>query len=334
MRTHIAIVYNEPYPSCYDSAGENGAVVEVLQTVKAAYNALHELGYHITRVPLFPPADRVRETLADLSADLVFNLFEGLCGAPETEALVPEIMEARQIPYTGCPGKALRLALDKAMMKELLKASGIKTPDFQLLNPYTLHTFRFGFPCIVKPRHDDASHGISAESVVTGPSGLAEQVRTIYSRYDDDALVEEFLDGQEYNATVIGNASYTVLPVSEIVYTLPPDMPEILTFAAKWQHESIYYQNTRAVCPAPIEAEQMEPIAAAALSAYRLLNCKGYARVDMRLDRKGDVNVIEVNPNPDITPGSGAARQADAAGMSYTRFIEKIVQIAIEENIE
>ncbi|MEJ2740878.1 MAG: hypothetical protein P8105_13825 [Dehalococcoidia bacterium] len=90
----------------------------------------------------------------------------------------------------------------------------------------------------------------------------------------------------------------------------------------------------RAICPAPVEAEQQERIAAAALSAYRLLDCKGYARVDMRLDREGEVNVIEVNPNPDITPGSGAARQADAAGMPYTRFIEKIVQIALEENLQ
>ncbi|MEJ2740877.1 MAG: hypothetical protein P8105_13820, partial [Dehalococcoidia bacterium] len=175
--------------------------------------------------------------------DLIFNLFEGFCGAPETEALVPEIMAARRIPFTGCPGKALSLALDKAVLKELLKASRIRTPEFQLLNPYTMHTFRTGFPCIVKPRYDDASHGISAESVVTGPAGLAEQVRAIYNRYNDDALVEEFLDGREYNATVLGNASCTVLPVSEIVYTLPPDMPEILTFAAKWQHESIYYQT-------------------------------------------------------------------------------------------
>jgi D-alanine-D-alanine ligase len=334
MRTRIAIVYNEPAPSRYDLAGESDAVIGVLQTLKAAYRALHELGYRVTRVPLSPPVERVRETLAGLHTNLVFNLFEGLCGSPETEALVPEIMAARKIPFTGCPGKALRLALDKAMMKELMKASRIRTPDFQLLNSHTIHTFRLGYPCIVKPRYDDASHGISAESVVTGPAGLIEQVRAVYTRYDDDALVEEFLDGQEYNATVIGNATCTVLPVSEIAYTLPPDMPEILTFAAKWQHESIYYQNTRAICPAPIEAERQERIAAAAQSAYRLLNCKGYARVDMRLDREGEVNVIEVNPNPDITPGSGAARQADAAGMPYTRFIEKIVQLALEEDCQ
>ncbi len=331
MYPRIALVYNEPSPSHYDTFGESSAVLGVLQAVKAVHKALHELGYHVTQLPLMPPPDLALKKLLDIDADLVFNLFEGFPGTPETEALVPDTITARGIPFTGCPGTALKLALDKARVKEILKASGVPTPDYQLLNPHILHTFHLGYPCIVKPRSEDASHGMSPDSLVYGPAALAKQVNDICERYGDDALVEVFLDGNEYNATVLGNSTYTVLPVSEILYTLPPDMPEILTFAAKWENESIYFQNTRTICPAPVDNGLRERLADTALSAFRLAGCRGYARVDMRMDREGLVNVIEVNPNPDISPGSGAQHQAEAAGMLYAQFIEKIAQLALEE---
>jgi D-alanine-D-alanine ligase len=332
MHTRIALVYNEPSPSHYDAFGERSAVVGVLEALKAVQKALHELDYHVVRIGLMPPIDFAVKKLANFDADLVFNLFEGFPGFPETEALVPDTMTVRGIPFTGCPGAALKLALDKARVKEILKASGIRTPDYQLLNPHILRTFHLGYPCIVKPRSEDASHGMSPDSVVNGPAALLKQVNDVCERYGDDALVEVFLDGNEYNATVMGNSGDTVLPVSEIAYTLPPEMPRILTFAAKWENESIYFQNTRTICPAPIDDELHGRLKNIALSAFRLTGCRGYARVDMRMDREGQVNVIEVNPNPDISPGAGALRQAAAEGMTYTQFIGKIVELALEGN--
>jgi D-alanine-D-alanine ligase len=108
-------------------------------------------------------------------------------------------------------------------------------------------------------------------------------------------------------------------------------MPEILTFSAKWEPRSPYYRGTKVVCPAKITAKENEEILELALAAFRLLGCRGYARVDMRMDREGQLNVIEVNPNPDISPDAGAARQARAAGMTYNEFIEKIVKLALEK---
>ena len=264
-------------------------------------------------------------------ADLVFNLFEGFCGQPETEALVPEYLENIGIPFTGCPDKALGLCLDKAKVKVLLQAAGIPTPDFQLLNPETLQTFQLGYPCIVKPRSEDASHGLSDRSVAYDFASLKEQVANISNFYGGQALVEEFINGREFNLTVLGNSKCTALPVSEIDYSLPPVMPRILTFAAKWEPDSLYFQGTKVICPAKIEAENRERITGTALEAFRLLGCRGYARVDMRLDEKGRLHVIEVNSNPDISPGSGAVRQAEAAGMTYTQFIDKIVQLALKK---
>lgn len=331
MRTRVAIVYNEPIPSRYDTTGEAKAVLGVLEAVAAVNRSLLELGYQVTQLPLTLPIDADGGKLRSLNVDLVFNLFEGFGGYPETEALVPETLAETGVPCTGCPGIALRLALDKAKVKVMLKAAAIPTPDFQLLNPQTLPMFRLNYPCIVKPGGEDASHGISQASVVDNAAMLAKQVELVVDSYGGNALVEEFIDGREFNATVLGNSQSTVLPVSEIVYWLPPAMPRILTFAAKWQPDSLYFQGTKVVCPAEIGIGEREHIAETALAAFRRLGCQGYARVDMRLDKEGQLNVIEVNPNPDISPDSGAVRQAAAAGLTYTQFIEKIAQLALEK---
>jgi D-alanine-D-alanine ligase len=330
MRMRIAIVYNEPQPSHYDAVGEEQSVLGVLEAVEAVHQALLELEFDVTVVPLVPPLEQAERELRNLNTDLVFNLFEGFCGYPETEAVVPEILSEMGIPFTGCPGPVLRLALDKAKTKLILKAVGIKTPDFQLLNPETLNTFQLEYPCIVKPCCEDASNGLSAKSVVRGFSALERQVSMINDCYGGNAIVEKFIPGREFNATVMGNSEFTVLPVSEIVYSLPPRMPKILTFDAKWEDDSLYFEGTKPVCPAEIEAEEEQRIAETITTVYRLLGCQGYARADMRLDREGELNVIEVNPNPDISPGTGAARQAAAAGMTYPQFIGKIVQLALD----
>lgn len=330
MRARVAIVYNEPVPSRYHVTGEEAAAEGVLTAVAAVHHALLELGYEAERVPLLPPLEAAREKLRRLRVDFVFNLFEGFTGYPETEADVPGILESLGIPYTGCSAETLRLRLDKAKVKEILKAAGIDTPDFQLLNPGTLSSFRLRFPCIVKPRREDASHGLSKQSVVTDFKLLAEQVTKISHSYGGEALVEEFIDGQEFNITVFGDSGYSFSPISEIVYTLPPHLPKILTFDAKWKPGTLYFQGTQAVCPAQIPAEEQERIKEIALAVFQRLVGRGYARVDTRRDSEGRYQVLEVNANPDISPDTGAALQAKAAGLTYNQFIEKIVKLALE----
>ena len=332
MHSRVAIVYNKPVPSHYDLRGEGKAVTSVLDSVEAVHKALAESGYDVVRVPLTLPLEQAREELKSLAVDLVFNLFEGFAGYPETEVLVPEMAAELGIPCTGCSAATLTLALDKAKTKAILEESGIATPRYQVLSPETLSTFRLNYPCIVKPCSEDASHGLSEESVVYEFTSLERQVKLISDFYSGGVLVEEFIDGQEFNATVLGKSECTTLPISEITYSLPPGMPRILTFAAKWEPDSLYFQGTKPICPAQIPDSQRENIAEMALAVFRLFCSCGYARVDMRFDREGKLNVMEVNPNPDISPGTGAARQAEAAGMSYTEFIAMIVSLAMEKN--
>ncbi len=331
MGKRVAVVYNEPIPSRYDTAGEEKAVLGVLEAVEAVHVALLELDYKVISLPLKPPFEQASTKLLSLDVDVVFNLFEGFCGLPETEALVPEALSGVGIPCTGCPGTVLRLALDKARTKEILKSAGIPTPGFQTLDPQNLETFHLSYPCIVKPRREDASHGITDESLVNNFAALARQVTAISKSYGGGALVEEFVGGREFNASVLGNSRCRVLPVSEIEFALPPDMPRILTFAAKWEPDSPQFHGTRAVCPAKLEPAVHERINEIALAAFRLMGCRGYARVDMRMDGEGQLNVLEVNPNPDISPGTGAARQAAASGMSYSQFVDEIIRLALEK---
>lgn len=330
MPKKIAIIYNEPSSGRYSRLGEEKAVLGVIDSVEAVDKALVELGYEVVRTPLSPPLERARKTLKGLKVDLIFNLFEGFADSPETEAAVADMLADLNLPYTGCPGAILALALDKARTKALLAANGIGTPKYQVLSPETLSSFQLNYPCIVKPGGEDASHGVSGESLVREPEALARQVQRVSQLYGGQALVEEFIDGREFNITVLGTRELAVLPISEIVFSLPPGLPRILTFAAKWEPESPYFEGTKAVCPAEIDGELRAEISDIARRAFRLLGISGYIRVDFRTDDKGQPQVIEVNPNPDISPGTGAARQAIASGMAYSQFMEKLIQLALE----
>jgi D-alanine-D-alanine ligase len=334
MGPRIAIAYNHPETARFGAMNEAIAVLGVLDAVYAVEKALNELEYQVILLPLTPPVSEIKSKLASLNADLIFNLFEGFDDCSETEALLPIAAEELGIPYTGCPSKALRLALDKAQAKNILKSAGIKTPDFQVLTPINFHEFRLKFPCIVKPRNEDASHGLSEASVVNDLEGLRKQVEYISRTFGGDALVEEFIGGREFNSTGIGNSNPVLLNISEIVYDLPPDLPRLLTFSAKWEEDSVYFVGTKPVCPAKITAVQKRKIARIVLDTFRLFDCRGYARIDLRMDARGDFHVIEVNPNPDITPGNGTARHAEATGMTYNQLIDKIIILALERVYE
>ncbi len=327
----IAIIYNKPVSSYYNTAGEQDAVNGVLSAVTAVQWSLLERGHSVICVPLTMPLEAARKKLGNLCADVVFNLFEGFCGYPGTEPDVPAVLSELGIPYTGCSPEALRLALNKAGTKVVLKSGGITTPDFQLLGPGSLSSFHLRYPCIVKPNSEDASHGMSEESVVADFPALERQFNRIIHLYGgEETLVEEYIDGREFNATVIGNSGCKVLAISEIIFSLSPGMPKILTYASKWDPDSTYYRGTRAICPARIPEEEQQHIIEVVEKAFCLTGCRGYARVDMRMDSQRRLNVIEVNPNPDISPDSGAALQARAVGLDYTELIDKIVSMALE----
>lgn len=326
MGQDLTLVYNEPQANVrYDSRDESAAVQGVMKEVNAVQAALIQNGYRVTRMGLRPPLSRVRKQLQAVAASRVFNLFEGFAGHPDTEAELAFLLEGLKLPYTGCPARVLKVALNKGLLRELLQKEGIPVPAGQVVRIESLDDYQFELPCIVKPVAEDASHGISEDSVVYDLHSLRTQVDHIARAFGGAALVETFIEGREFNVAVLGYDTPQVLPISEITFDLPAAKPEILTYDAKWNEESVFYLGTKHVCPAPIPESLADEISRLASKIFRLLGCRGCARIDFRQNLDGQVYVIDVNPNPDIAADSGVAKQLAAAGITYNEFIERLI---------
>lgn len=330
MSGKVGIVYNDPVPGAYHKLGEMGAVAGVLDSVAAVSQALCELHCEVVTLALTPPLSTAEPELRKVDVDIVFNLFEGFDGASDSEAAVAGLLEEMGVCFTGSPSYALRVCQDKSMAKQVLRSHGIPTPDWQALSPQNLGDFHLSFPCIIKPLGEHASHGISEKSVVSVLRSLKKQVDFIYQAYGRPSLVEEFLPGREFCTLVVGNERLRVFPIEEVIYGLPPRKPRILTYAAKWVAEDGYFGWTKQKCPAEVTADLKENIEDLALRSFVALGCRGYARMDMRQDREGQLMVLDVNPNPDISAQGGARLQVEAAGVDYVAFIQEILSLAKE----
>ncbi len=272
-------------------------------------SALRILGHVVTVVPMRRPPPALR-------CDAVFNLCEGIDGDAGLEPLVAAWLELLGLPYTGNGPEALFRAFDKALVP------GPTAPRFVATNAFFRRRVRF--PAIVKPRFADASLGIDRRSVVRTVEELRARVAEVNARFGD-AIVEEYVEGREFNVAILDGAA---LAVSEIDFTrLPADCPRIVTYAGKWEESSAEYRGTVPICPAEAPPE----VAETALAAARELGCRGYARVDFRMDERGGLFVLEVNPNPDLSRGAGMARCAAAAGVPYEELIGRILDHAIRE---
>jgi D-alanine-D-alanine ligase len=273
------------------------------------------------------------DTLAELSPKFVFNLVEEINGKCEHEACVAGLLDMMGIPYTGSDPFALGLALNKFHVKQILRSAGVPTARGFLQFPGQKMRVPRGmrFPLFVKPAHEDASLGINSNSVCHTLEQLENQVQYVQQIYQQEALIEEYLDGREFNVSVIGDKTPKVLAVQEIDFSGMPDgEPKIVSYRAKWDEESDFYKGTAPVCPANIPRRMETRIKDLAIRSHRTLGCRDYSRVDLRTDARGNLYVLEVNPNCDISPGAGFARAAGVAGYSYTDIILKISETAME----
>lgn len=265
------------------------------------------------------------------SPDLIFNLVESIKGYSYLEGSAAGLFEILNVNYTGNKPDCLYNCLNKYLTKLILKANKINTPNFIIVDKnQKLHKNIFvdlKFPVITKLNEEDASIGISEESICYNIKDLLFRLDFLFENYSHKVLVEEYINGREFNVAILDGE---VLPISEINFeNLDPGLPKIVTYEAKWQPESEYYKNTIPICPANIDSNLERQIKEVALHSYRALNCRDYARVDMRVNENGNVYVIEINPNPDIAPDAGFARCAKVAGIDYDELIAKIATIAI-----
>jgi len=304
----------------------------ILEEIGAVEEALRSLGHDSYVMAIRDEIVTVIHWLKEIQPDVVFNLCESVYGNACLEMNIPALLDLFRIPYTGSSPLTLGLCLDKGKVKDILQSQGILTPRYRIFGQEGDPMRGDGFPLIVKPLHEDGSLGIWKESVVYDDEALSRQIRYVVERYQQPALVEEFIDGRELNVGLLEtDGKLEVLPISEIDYSeFPKGLPRICGYEAKWETETPEYQKSKPVCPAPLEPVVQKTIEQIALKVFKVFGCRDYARVDMRLDAEGKAFVLEVNPNPDISPKSGMARAIRVQGMSYTEFVRNLLERALQ----
>jgi D-alanine-D-alanine ligase len=277
--------------------------------------------------------------------DIVFNIAEGLHG-PNREAHVPAICEFYGIPYSGSDPFTLSLCLHKARTKDVLRAHGIPTAPFALIeceadlasllsndSPLSPRPTT-NAPIFLKPVQEGSSKGITERNLARSRAELEATARFLLSTYRQSVIAEGFLPGAEFTCGVLGNGrSARVLPLVGMNFaSLPPGALPIYGYEAKWVWDTPDRPLDIFECPAPVDLRLQHAIEDVVLRAYRLLGCRDWSRIDVRLDEQGVPNIVEVNPLPGILPNpadnSCLPKAARAAGMSYDALIQSALVAA------
>ena len=326
----VGIAFNAYEPPSARGKEERMSEESVEQMAFEVLESVTELGYSAVVLPLQRSFLRFLDRMKKLNFDVLINLCEGFRGRPQLEANVAAALELLDAPFTGNSSRTLALCQDKYKTKAILNAHGLPTAKARLMTAAEeINDLRF--PLFVKPNAEDASLGIHADSVVADQESLLRQVDRLLRTYQQPVLVEEFIDGREFNVAVFDNHELQALPVSEIDFSgMPASAPRICSYEAKWFEDHEFYSHTVPVCPAKIGEETRAKLQATALAAFRATNCRDYARVDFRMDREGNAAILEVNPNPDISLNAGYARALKAFGLDYKMFWHQLIENALQ----
>ena len=321
----IAVVFTkrdriaEVYPQDWKGRNENNDADSVIK-------ALKELGHEVISynadLGLF---EKLRKNKKNI--EIVFNLCDdGFFSNPEFEPHLPAMLEVLGLPYTGGDYLAIALTLKKDATKKILMQNNLPTPKFEIFEQAS-KKINLRYPLIVKPIREDASIGITDDSIVYDEENLRKRAQYIIDNYNQPALVEEFIDGREFNVAIIGDNE--ILPISEIQFNgLPKGKPHIINYDAKWKKGSIDYKETRRACPADLDRTLAKKLTEIALKAGSLFGCRDYFRVDLRVDKNNNPYILEINQNPDLSEDDGLASIAKAKGYSYKELLAKILKSA------
>ncbi|MFA6470161.1 MAG: D-alanine--D-alanine ligase [Bacteroidota bacterium] len=310
--------------------------INAVSTIKEEYQAiaaaLESEGYDVRVFNIQENIHRLTSMLRRNPPDVIFNLIEFFHDSPFLEASVAGLFELYSIPYTGATPISLALCQRKGFTKQLLLANGVQTPKFKILFEPTIakrHGLRY--PLIVKPGREDASSGVDKNSVVENYDALILLIQKLFKEFAPPILVEEYIEGRELHVSILGNDPPRMLPPVEYDFSeLPDDYPNIITYNAKWNPLEESFHRIHAVCPAVLTKRQLKEIEAISLATYDIMECRDYARLDLRLSKKNQVFVLEVNPNPDLTEGVSFMDSAEKAGKTFSKTLSEIVEFALK----
>jgi D-alanine-D-alanine ligase len=300
------------------------------EDIQAVYEALKKTGHS----PVYVRVDGTRESLIELArsqTDLLFNLTESFAGDDGQDTNIAGYLELLGRRFTGAGSSGLYLAQDKNLAKKIFTFHGIHTPYFSTVyRGRTEHSHDIQFPVIVKPAREDGSIGIQFGAVCNSIKELMERIDYIHAEFDSPALIEEYIAGRELYVGVLGNDKPEALPVVELdLSKLPEGIPKIAGSEVKWEEDTQAYKTTKPFFPDDLSEETTKKLHETAIQAFAALQLRDYGRIDFRLDPAGTVHVLEVNPNPYLSPTAEFSMAAKKSGRSYNELIAEIADLAV-----
>jgi D-alanine-D-alanine ligase len=250
---------------------------------------------------------------------LVFNMAYGIQGECRYTH-VPAMLEMAGVPYTGSSPLGHAVALDKVITKHLIRAAGVPTPAFQVMRTGHEDPDGLQFPVVVKPRHESTSFGLD---LVYDRKRLVSAVGKIVATYQQEALVEEYIEGRELCVALLGNQEMDVFPFVE--HDFGERKIRIITWEDK-THRSA--GEPEKICPAVVTASLAEKLRRIAVATFHACRCRDFARVDIRVDTAGNPFVLEINSMAALGSTSSFVLAARTAGLDYGRLVNRIVQTA------
>jgi D-alanine-D-alanine ligase len=315
------------------TSGDKAPVVRALdkkEVEEEVAEALAKLGHE----PVLYELDGTQKSLLGLArvdCDLMFNLAESFADDDTSDFKIAAYLELLGKKFTGSGSHGLMLAQDKAVAKKIFAFHGIHTPTFakcyrgRLDFSHDLH-----FPVIVKPAREDGSIGIEFSAVVSSIRELMERMDWLHANFDSPVLIEEYIEGREMYVGIIGNDKPEPLAIVELdLSKLPEGTPRIAAAEVKWGKGTRAYRDTKSAVATDLEEETVQLLQQTAIAAFQAVELRDYARVDMRLQPDGRVQVIEVNPNPWLASRAEFAMAARKSGRTYTQLVEEILELAI-----
>ncbi|WAS90840.1 D-alanine--D-alanine ligase family protein [Nannocystis punicea] len=309
--------------------------------LSAAARDVHAALAPLHACTLVPVGDSIPAALAAVRAaapDIVFNLCEGAVGRTQFEAHLALGLDMFGIPCCGCDPVTLALCQDKPFVKQFLRQTGVPTPAGFAVAPGCSEEHVLGDirellaraasgRVIVKPAREGGGVGIDGGSVCVDAEAALARARQVWARHHQPALIEAFVDGPEYNLALYhaGPRGLVALPPGQIVFgpTLAGGR-RVVGWTAKWESSSPEAQATESRIADDLDPAVHAEIVAVCTRAATLLGMTGYCRFDLRL-ANGAIQIIDVNANPDLGPGSGFRMALAAAGVSFADFLGELI---------
>lgn len=322
--------------ACNSYSGEDGIIEADLSSVgNNIQKTLADIGYKTTYID-FNQLPQAIDILQKSRVDLVFNVCERINDSSLLEPHSAAILDAFNIPYTGSNPFTLGLCIDKIRVKKLLTYHGIPTAKWDYLYDISDELRDdLKFPLIVKPANTDNSIGVTNDSVVTNKKQLWKQIEYVMKELKRPVLVEEYLEGDEYDVSIIGSEQddLQVLPLQRNIFNMPKEegLWNIWTMEYKYKLvDTAQKYVTLQSPPKNVSKKLLSLISEIALDTYNILDCHDYGRVDIKLDADGNPHILELNPNPSINIGDTVPRVAELTGFNYGQFIERIIALSIK----